>query len=240
MTDTRRIKWERIMEWPLTAAALVFLVAYAAPILEPDSDPRLANVIVTVTWAAFAVDYLVRVAITDARWRFVRKHPVDLLVIALPVLRPLRLLRLVALLSVLNRNASGGALRGRVVVYVIGSTALLLLVSSLAILDAERGREGANIEDYGDAAWWAITTMTTVGYGDRFPVTGAGRLIAAALMLAGIALLGTVTATLASYLLERVQEAEEEAQAATRQDVRALTEEVAALRRELQGEKSRP
>jgi len=141
---------------------------------------------------------------------------------------------------VLNRYASAGALRGRVVLYIVGSTALLILVSSLAILDAERGREGANIEDYGDAAWWAITTMTTVGYGDRFPVTGAGRLIAAALMLAGIALLGTVTATLASYLLERVQEAEEEAQAATRQDVRALTEEVAALRRELQGDTSRP
>ncbi len=140
------------MEWPLTAAALVFLVAYAAPILEPGSDPRLADLIVTVAWVAFAVDYFVRVAISDARWRFVRQHPVDLLVIALPVLRPLRLLRLVALLSVLNRYASGGALRGRVVVYIVGSTTLLLLVSSLAVLDAERGREGANIESYGDAA----------------------------------------------------------------------------------------
>lgn len=240
MTEDRRIKWERTLEWPLTLAALLFLVAYAVPILRPDVDPSLPDLIVTLTWVAFGVDYIVRLVLSGARWRFVRQHPLDLLVIALPILRPLRLLRLVALLSVLNRYASGGALRGRVVVYIVGSTALLILVSSLAILDAERGREGANIEDYGDAAWWAITTMTTVGYGDRFPVTGAGRLIAAALMLAGIALLGTVTATLASYLLERVQEAEEEAQAVTRQDVRALTEEVAALRRELQGEKSRP
>lgn len=240
MTEDRRIKWERTLEWPLTLAAVLFLVAYAVPILRPDVDPSLPDLIVTLTWVAFGVDYIVRFILSGARWSFVRQHPLDLLVIALPILRPLRLLRLVALLSVLNRYASGGALRGRVVVYIVGSTALLILVSSLAILDAERGREGANIEDYGDAAWWAITTMTTVGYGDRFPVTGAGRLIAAALMLAGIALLGTVTATLASYLLERVQEAEEEAQAATRQDVRALTEEVAALRRELQGGTSRP
>jgi voltage-gated potassium channel len=240
MTEDRRIKWERTLEWPLTLAAVLFLVAYAVPILRPDVDPSLPDLIVTLTWAAFGVDYIVRLVLSGARWRFVRQHPLDLLVIALPILRPLRLLRLVALLSVLNRYASAGALRGRVVLYIVGSTALLILVSSLAILDAERGREGANIEDYGDAAWWAITTMTTVGYGDRFPVTGAGRLIAAALMLAGIALLGTVTATLASYLLERVQEAEEEAQAATRQDVRALTEEVAALRRDLQSGTSRP
>ncbi len=240
MTEDRRIKWERTLEWPLTLAAVLFLVAYAVPILRPDVDPSLPDLIVTLTWAAFGVDYIVRLVLSGARWRFVRQHPLDLLVIALPILRPLRLLRLVALLSVLNRYASGGALRGRVVVYIVGSTALLILVSSLAILDAERGREGANIEDYGDAAWWAITTMTTVGYGDRFPVTGAGRLIAAALMLGGIALLGTVTATLASYLLERVQEAEEEAQAATRQDVRALSEEVAALRREMQSGTSRP
>jgi len=240
MTEDRRIKWERTLEWPLTLAAVLFLVAYAVPILRPDVDPSLPDLIVTLTWVAFGVDYIVRYVLSGARWHFVRQHPVDLLVIALPILRPLRLLRLVALLGLLNRYASAGALRGRVVLYIVGSTALLILVSSLAILDAERGREGANIEDSGDAAWWAITTMTTVGYGDRFPVTGAGRLIAAALMLAGIALLGTVTATLASYLLERVQEAEEEAQAATRQDVRALTEEVAALRRELQGGTSRP
>ncbi|MGI8537719.1 MAG: potassium channel family protein [Mycobacteriales bacterium] len=175
MTEDRRIKWERTLEWPLTLAAVLFLVAYAVPILRPDVDPSLPDLIVTLTWVAFGVDYIVRFVLSGARWRFVRQHPLDLLVIALPILRPLRLLRLVALLSVLNRYASGGALRGRVVLYIVGSTALLILVSSLAILDAERGREGANIEDYGDAAWWAITTMTTVGYGDRFPVTGTGR-----------------------------------------------------------------
>jgi voltage-gated potassium channel len=147
----------------------------------------------------------------------------------------LRLLRLVALLSVLNRYASGGALRGRVVVYTVGSTALLILVSSLAIPDAERGREGANIEDYGDAR---LSGDHDQDHGRlRRPLPGHRRRTPhrRGAHARGTALLGTVTATLASYLLERVQEAEEEAQAATRQDVRALTEEVAALRRELQG-----
>lgn len=221
------------MEWPLTAVALIFLVAYAVPILNTDAPRRPCELIVTASWVVFGLDYAVRLGLSGSRWLFVRKHPVDLLVVALPILRPLRLLRLLSLLSVLNRYVGTGALRGRVVLYLIGSTGLLLFVASLAVLDAEREATGANITDYPDAAWWAITTMTTVGYGDRFPVTGTGRLIAAGLMIAGIALLGTVTATLASYIIERVQQAEDDSGAATRRDIRALTAEVAALRQEL-------
>lgn len=218
------------MEWPLLAVALIFLAAYAAPIINTDLPGRPFAITVNITWLIFGVDYLVRIGLSEVRWEFIRKHPVDLLVVALPILRPLRLLRLVALLSVLNRYAGGGSLRGRVAIYLVGSASLLILVASLAVLDAERPHPDANINDYGDAVWWAMTTMTTVGYGDRYPVTGTGRLIATALMLGGIAVLGTVTATLASYLVERVQEAEEDAQAATRADVRALHDEVAALR----------
>ncbi len=133
------------------------------------------------------------------------------------------------MLGVLNRRAHS-SLRGQVVVYVSGATVLVLFVASLAMLEAERGAEGANVKSYADALWWAATTVTTVGYGDRFPVTGTGRLIAVGLMVGGIALLGVVTATLASWLVERVAQVEEASQAATRRDVEALTAEVAALR----------
>ena len=79
-----------------------------------------------------------------------------------------------------------------------------------------------------------------MGYGDRFPVTGTGtgRLVAVALMLAGIALFGVVTAVFAFWLIERVTEAEEVSEAATRQDLEAFTREVAALRLELQQQRS--
>lgn len=70
-----------------------------------------------------------------------------------------------------------------------------------------------------------MTTATTVGYGDRFPVTAEGRLVGVGLMLAGIALLGVVTATLASWFVERIQAGEER----TRSDVELLTEEVRRL-----------
>ena len=232
----RRHRWENAAEWPLTGAAVVFLAAYAWPILDTELSRGWVNacrVVAWATWALFAVDYLARLSLSRHRAAFVRENLVDLAVIALPLLRPLRLLRLLTLLTFLNRRARS-TLRGRVVIYVAGATVLVLFVAALAMLDAERGAEGASITTYADALWWAATTVTTVGYGDRFPVTGTGRAVATGLMLGGIALLGVVTATLASWLVERVSEVEEASQAATRRDVEALAVEVAALRRQLE------
>lgn len=233
--ESRRQRWEDSADWPLTTAAVVFLIAYAAPILRPDLVSPWPTICAQVTWGAwllFVVDYVARLALSRDRVAFVRGNLFDLAVVALPLLRPLRLLRLITLLSVLNRNV-GGSMRGRVAVYVAGATTLVLLIASLAVLDSERGAKGATITTFGDAAWWAFTTVTTVGYGDRYPITGQGRFIAGGLMLAGIALLGIVTASLASWLIDKVREVEEHTQAATRADVAALTAEVRALRREL-------
>jgi voltage-gated potassium channel len=228
-------RWEHRSEWPLSITAVVFLIAYGLPIAIPtmSADSRWAcEVTVRTTWLVFAVDYFVRLSLTDQPWTFVKRHLLDLAVIALPILRPLRLLRLVALFGVLNRVGSH-TLRGRVVTYVIGATALLITVGALAATDAERGQPDTNIANLGDGFWWAITTMTTVGYGDRYPTTTTGRFIAAALMVAGIALLGVVTATLASWLVERVAEATEVDQAVTRAEVEQLTAEVRRLADEL-------
>lgn len=235
MREHARDRWESVAEMPLTLLALLFLVAYAWPILDPDLARSWVVACQVVTWGAwvlFALDYAARLSLSRDRARFIRSNVFDLAVVALPILRPLRLLRLVTLLAVLNRYA-GDNLRGKVAVYVAGSTLLILFVASLAVLDAERGAEGANISNFGDALWWAMTTVTTVGYGDRFPVTETGRFVAGGLMLAGIALLGVVTASLASWLVQRVAEAEEQAQAATREDVKTLTGEVVALRNEI-------
>jgi voltage-gated potassium channel len=204
-------RWEKLTEWPLTAAAVVFLVAYAAPIIWPAESPALTaacRAAAWITWAVFAGDFVVRIALAERRGRYVLRHWLDVLIIALPLLRPLRLLRLVTLLKVLNRRATSG-LRGRVAVYVAGGSVLLAFCGALAVLSVERGH-GGNIAGFGDALWWAVETMTTVGYGDRFPVTGQGRLVAVALMLSGIALLGVVTATFATWLVEHVSAAEHE------------------------------
>jgi voltage-gated potassium channel len=233
--ESRREHWEVKAEWPLTLTAVLFLFAYATPILRPDlADPwpAVCQVVVWAAWALFVLDYVARLVLSRDRLAFVRHNLFDLAIVALPLLRPLRLLRLVVLLSVLNR-AAGGSLRGRVAVYVVGATSLILFVSSLAVLEAERAEKGATITTFGDALWWATTTVTTVGYGDRYPITPQGRYIAGGLMLGGIALLGIVTATLATWLLDKVREVEEQAQTATRADVAVLAAEVRALRAEL-------
>lgn len=246
MTDeSRRQRWEDKTNWPLTFAAVLFLAAYAVPILRPDLNSPWLTVCEMVTWAAwtlFLTDYVVRATLSRDRGAFMRRNLLDLAVIALPLLRPLRLLRLVKLLSVLNRHG-GGSLRGRVAVYVAGSTTLVLFVASLAMLDAERGANEATITTFDDALWWAVTTVTTVGYGDRYPVTTEGRFVAGGLMLAGIALLGIVTASFASWLLDKVREVEEHSQAVTLADMDAVTAEVHALRQALasrEGEEAQP
>jgi voltage-gated potassium channel len=206
--------WERVTEWPLMIAAVVFLAAYAIPVLDPNLPSWLLDLCVSlswITWAVFAVDIVVRLFLADQWLRYLVRHWYDVLVLALPLLRPLRLLRLIPLLSVLNRRARV-TLRGRVAVYIAGGASLLAFCAALAVLDAERSSPNANITDLGDAIWWAVTTMTTVGYGDRFPVTGTGRLVAFGLMIGGIALLGTVTATLASWLVETVAAEKEQAE----------------------------
>lgn len=227
--------WGRRMEWPLYAAALLFFGAYAWPILQPALHPTArfwCDVVTWATWALFALDYVIRLSVADSRWKFVRTHLFDLTVVVLPLVRPLRLLRLLTTINALNRTASM-SLRGHVVSYVVGATSLVVLCASLAVLDAERSAPDSTITSFADALWWAIATVTTVGYGDSYPATAQGRLIAVGLMLAGIALLGVVTATLASWLVQRVSEAEEQTQAATRQQIDQLENKIDALRAEL-------
>lgn len=233
----RRERWERRSEPWLMVAAVAFLAAFAWPVVDPGlgaTAVAACRAVSVATWVLFALDFAVRTLLSPDRLQFVRQHPLDLVVVLVPMLRPLALLRLVALLGVLNRRAEH-ALHGRVAAYVAGATTLLLTVCALVMLDVERGRPGAVIQTFPDALWWAATTVTTVGYGDTYPTTGAGRAVAAVLMFAGIALLGVVTATVAAWLVRRVAEEEATIELATQRDVLGLTEQVVALRQEVEG-----
>jgi voltage-gated potassium channel len=215
----------------LTVSAVLFLAAYSVAILDPGlpADLLLAcKVVAWTTWVMFVVDFVVRIALAQDRRRYVVRHLLDVLVIALPLLRPLRLLRLVPLLAVLNRRATT-SLRGRLAVYVAGGAVLLAYCGALTVLEAERANPEANITNFGDAIWWAATTMTTVGYGDRYPTTGVGRLAAVALMVGGIAVLGVVTASVASWLVEQVKVAEQEQTDELQASIRELQDRVDSL-----------
>lgn len=229
-TATRLRAWERATEWPLAGAAVVFLGTYAWEVLAnaQGGAKNAAELVIDAVWALFGVDYLVRLALAPSRGRWFLHHLPDLAVIALPVLRPLRLLRLVTLVSIMQRSA-GTALRGRITLYTASSAALLIFTSALATLDAERNEPGSSIRTFGQALWWALTTITTIGYGDTFPVSTEGRFIAALLMIGGVALIGVVTATLASWIVSLVEEESAEQEAATQAQVTALQRQVSEL-----------
>ncbi len=227
----------RWVEIVAVSFAMVFLVAYAVPILRPDSSERVMDVcrvVVWVTWALLAIEVGLRLWFARSKTEFLKSHWLDVLAVALPVLRPLRLLRLVVVLSALQRFI-GHSLRGRIAIYAAGSIELTSLVGALAVLDAERASGDANIANFGDAYWWVMTTLSTVGYGDHYPVTTTGRCVAIALMVVGVALLGVVTATLASWLIEQVREIEAESEAVQRRDILALRQELRDMRSELGG-----
>lgn len=89
---------------------------------------------------------------------------------------------------------------------------LITAPAALLMLDVEKYAKGANIKTLGDVLWWAITTLTTVGYGDRYPVTPSGRLIAVLVMLLGVAMVGAITASIASWLVKADEDASDKVQ----------------------------
>jgi voltage-gated potassium channel len=183
-----------------------------------------------VVWAAFFVEYVISLAIASPKKRWFLTHLHELAVIAVPMFRPLRLLRLLSVVLMLHRG-SIWAFRGRVGVYVVSTTLLLVGIASLAVLDAEQNAPKSNIHTIGDALWWSFTTITTVGYGDYFPVTLTGRLVAVGLMGSGVALLGTVTALLAQWFVEQVNEANKAGAAAIEEVAATAEAEIRTARR---------
>jgi voltage-gated potassium channel len=229
-----QVRWERRTQRPLFALALAFAVAYAVPIVDPDAGDEVVSACLAVewvVWGAFALDYVVRLVLAERRAEFVRGHWLDLCAVVLPLLQPLRLLRLVSTLLLVGQRARMAS-QVRLTTYVAGAVVGLLMFGSLAVLSVERDSPNGNIKTLGDAVWWSFTTMTTVGYGDHAPTTGVGRMLAVGLMLSGIALLGVVTANIAAWFIARFEMDDVEERRQT-EAIRLLTEEVRALRAEV-------
>ncbi|PAZ12209.1 ion transporter [Streptomyces sp. SA15] len=232
--QSAQVRWEQRTQRPLLALAVVFAVAYALPIVDSSASrslTRACTVVEWMVWGAFAVDYLVRLALARDRRVFVRTHWLDLCAVVLPLIQPLRLLRLVSTLVLVQRRARMAS-QIRLTTYVGGAVVGLLMFGSLAVLSVERESPDGNIHTLGDAVWWSFTTMTTVGYGDHAPTTGLGRMIAVGLMLSGIALLGVVTANIAAWFIARFEKDDVEERRQT-EAIRMLTDEVRALRAEV-------
>ncbi|MEV7324382.1 ion channel [Streptomyces sp. NPDC093970] len=212
--DSRLDRWQRGTDLPLGIASLVFLGAYAVHVLAPGLPRSVHIVFLSLTyaaWALFAVDYGVRWRLSGTGPHFVRRQWLDTVVLLLPLLRPVQIVRTYEAIQ-RRHGRTRLALQARVMAYASLSITLLGFAGALAVYQVERGAPNATIHTFGDSVWWTCSTLSTVGYGDVTPVTTLGRTIAVGLMACGIALLGAVTGSFSSMLLQRFAvEGEEDA-----------------------------
>lgn len=224
--------WERRTRIPLLVAALLFVLAWSWPMIDPGLPGWLiaaCNVFAGATWVMVAVDYLVRVCLAENRRRYIKANIFGLIIVIFPAMGSLQIVKLLTVVSALKTRVSV-RLRKRVATYAIGGSLLLIWFGGITVLSAERGVAGSNISTLGDALWWALVTTTTVGYGDHYPVTTGGRLIAAVLLICGIALVGAVTAMLTSWIVDTVAESTEDPSVALHKEMSELRAELASLR----------
>lgn len=208
MRSPAEAAYEKWTTLPLIFASFVFLIAYSVLVLDDLSIEapvdRALFIALIVVWVLFVFDYFIRLFLSTNKRAYVRGNILDMLSMLIPFLRPFLLLVYLARLRAF-RGRTGSSLRARVIAYFASAAVMYIYVLSLAVYAAERHAPGASIVTYGDAIWWSFETISTVGYGDMVPVTVAGRTYAVLLMLGGMVIVATTTATLLSFLNERLQ-----------------------------------
>ena len=224
--DTREamlVRIERLTELPLLLLSFIMIPLLLGPLLWDLSaaEDLVFSTLDVFIWAVFAADLAVKLAIAPDRLRFVKRNWLEVLVVAVPFIRPLRLVRLFVF-------GTRAFVRSRrlvnvdfLLVYAIG----MVIIAATIVTAAEANQD--TIDSFPDALWWSMVTVTTVGYGDMTPLTPTGRAIAVFLMIGGIGLFGGLTANLASALMRTEDRVEA--------NVDLLLEEVRALRQQVGG-----
>lgn len=200
---------ERTLEPAMFVLGLIFVPVLIGPLLaDVSADAETAfEAVGWAIWAAFLVEYVWLLYLALDRREMIRTHKVDLLVVLFPLLRPLRIMRVLRLAT-----AASGIGRAMAALRRIGgrpgfqpffaTVAMVIVVGAGLGLAFEHEQTGSGLNNFGDALWWSIVTCTTVGYGDHFPVTTGGRVVAGVLMLVGIAGLSVLTASIAALFVK--------------------------------------
>lgn len=224
--DQLRARWERRTDPFLLALAAAMVPLIVGPYVSELSDAveRWFLIGDIVIWVFFAVDLAVRIWLAENRRRFLLAHWAEVLIVVVPVFRPLRLLRLLLLMprisEILKRRAVGGSLAAALIAIVLATIAVALIEQS----------GGGQIGDWGTALWWALATITTVGYGDVVPETLVGRIIGSLLMIVGIGVFGVLTANVAAWFIE----SDDDAQQQILDELKSIRSEVESLREDLE------
>jgi voltage-gated potassium channel len=205
---------EEITKYPMALLGLAWLVI-GVIVVSNDVNGMASKALVGTLfglWVILLLEYIVRLVVSPDARGYVKRRWVEPATVVLPPLQGWRLIGLERTSLLLHE----GELRVetilkhhslfRVLLAAIGT----LVLGAWMVLLFEENAKGSNIHSYPDALWWAIVTVTTVGYGDRYPVTEGGRIVAAVLMLVGIGLIGVLTATVASVFIKEHTDANKE------------------------------
>lgn len=186
--------YERVSAFPLFLLGLLFILAFGITVSEgsTDGERRFATVTIAATWVVFAIDYALGLLISGNTWRFVKTHIMQGVALIFP---PLRLLLMGHVFRILKAGAGRSGDRYRT--YLLYLTALTLVVGAVMVVYFESKSANSNIHTIGDAIWWGGETISTVGYGDYYPVTLGGRIVAGVLFVNGVAVVSIITAGLA-------------------------------------------
>jgi voltage-gated potassium channel len=198
----------RVWNETLTFLALAFLVAFSYPAFVnpvPSSTQTLLNIVQWVSWIAFATDLIYGLINAKSKRQYLKKHPLEVAAVLLPFLRPLRLMRVISFGGLAIQKVAIGR-QFAITIKVFLASIFVAYISAVQMTIIERAVEGSNIKNFGDGIWWAITTVTTVGYGDRYPTTTEGRFLAVTLMIMGISLMGVITASVAAWFVKMGQD----------------------------------
>ena len=197
---------EHVTRYPMALLGIAWLII-AIEILSTDLEGSASIALVAtlfVLWAVLLVEYLVRLVVTPDRRGYLRRRWVEPATVVVPVFQGWHLIGIEKMGLLLHEAELRveAILRHHSLFRVLIAALATLILGAWLVLLFERNAKGSNIHNYADALWWAIVTVTTVGYGDRFPVTAGGRIVAVILMLVGIGLIGVLTATVASVFIK--------------------------------------
>jgi len=212
-------RFERRTAWFMLLLSLGILPLLIIPMVTelPAGTQTIFYMLDWIIWAAFVIEYGIRLYLAPAKGHFVKTHVIDLIIVVAPFLRPLRVARSARALRLFRLGgvvvfflrgveAAREVLTRHKLHYTLLVAMLVTVVGGMVVLVFESASDTANIKSLFDALWWAVATVTTVGYGDRYPTTVAGRVVAVVLMLVGVGIFGLLAASLASFLIERDQE----------------------------------
>jgi voltage-gated potassium channel len=228
--DANSRRWQRRFNVPVIVAALAtipVLILSGQRLDQPWST--VVDVANALAWAVFAVELVVMVIVVPDRWAWLRTHPLEVAVVALtpPFLDvAIQSLRVLRVLPLLRLTRLGPAMRTVFSLRGIQYGALLALLVLVGGAEAFSAAESASI---GNSFYWAISTMTTVGYGDIVPHTAIAKVVACFVMLVGVGFLALITGAVAERFLsaeaERVEEGLEDVEGAET----ALLDELVAI-----------